>query len=272
MKSDKTKRFFRKAVLVSLLIGFWTFPLSARTFTDKQGREMEAEIVEIYEDRDGVLMVDLQRSDRRQFTVQVSIFSQPDQQFIKDQWEQQKDAQTLLGEDDRIEINLKLNRTTDNNRFSAYYGSRWSDKTRVYRPEAVIANQELSQSFLGNTVRIVIIARDKGYSSRYLVASATNVPMDFPAKQSVSANGDVFALREEEYLSSASNYRYEYGYEKDDYVVIIFNREGEITHTRASSNKFLDNLDNVLRCKAGQVYSEGLEDKLNVRPNSYYLR
>lgn len=259
----------------TLLLGFLlaVSPLGARLFTDQQGRQIEAEIRNIYEADNGTLMVDLMRSDRLLFTVEVNRFSREDQDFLRGKWEKEQSERTLLHKDARISINLKLNRkTSTNDQYAAYYGSRWTDKTKVYSPEAVVENEELTQKFKGNQVRIVIVARDKGNKSQYLVASAADVEVDLPPKEKTSVEGESFALREEEYASGLSNYRYEYGYEKDDYVVVIRNRKGEITHTRASSIKFLENLDTVLKCKAGEIYTEGLANKLSDSPNSYYMK
>lgn len=248
-------------------------PLCARSFTDQKGRQIDAEIRGIYEADDGTLVVDLMRSDRLLFTVEVDRFSREDQDFLRGKWEKEQSEKTLLHKAARIKINLKLNRKTNtNDQYAAYYGTRWTDKTKVYSPEAIVENDELTQEFKGNKVRIVIVAKDKSNSSQYLVASASDIEVDLPPKERTSVEGDSFALREEEYASGRSHYRYEYGYEKDDYVVVIRNRKGEITHTRASSNKFLENLDTVLKCKTGEMYTEGLANKLNASPNSYYLK
>ncbi|MFP4357236.1 MAG: hypothetical protein ACLFRP_01635 [Puniceicoccaceae bacterium] len=247
--------------------------LPGRLFTDAEGRQIEAEIIDIYETSTGVLTVELKRADRRHFMVAVDRFSAEDQDFIRGLLEKRKAEETLLHKDARISINLRLNRKTDtNDRYASYYGSRWTDKTKVYAPEVVIENEELTQEFKGNEVRVVIIARDKGNSSQYLVASATDVKVDLPPKERTSVEGDSFALREYEYESGLSTYSHEAGYEKDDYVVVIRNRRGEITHTRASSIKFLDNLETVLKCRAGQIYTDGLAAKLSVSPNSYYMK
>ncbi len=247
--------------------------LPGRLFTDVEGRQIEAEIVEIYESSGGTLMVELKRSDRRHFRIEVDRFSRKDQDFIRGKWEKKQAGETLLHKDARININLKLNRKTNtNDQYASYYGSRWTDKTKVYGPEVVIENDELTQEFKGNKVRIVMVAKDKGNRSQYLVASATDVEVDLPPKERTSVEGDSFALREYEYESGLSAYSHEAGYEKDDYVVVIRNRKGEITHTRASSNKFLDNLETVLKCRAGEIYTEGLANKLSVSPNSYYMK
>ena len=242
--------------------------LSGRLFTDIEGRQIEAEIVDIYESDTGIMMVELKRSDRRHFRIEVNRFSRKDQDFIRGKWEKQQAAETLLHKDARISINLKLNRKTNTN--EAFYGNQYTDKTVIYSPEVVIENEELSQDFKGNKVRIVIVAKDKGNNSQYLIASATDVEMDLPSRLKVSARGDSFGLREREYRSGS--YHYNYGYDKDDYVVVIRNRKGEITHSRASSNKLLENLETALKCKSGEVYTEGLESKLNASPNTYYIK
>ncbi len=270
---DKWNRILTPVALIAALL-LPAIPASAaRIFTDTQGRQIEAEIIDMRESDDGTLMVELRRTDRLYFTIAVDRFSKKDRDYLTERWEKQKADETLLDADARIKINLKLNRKSNtNNQYSSYYGSRWTDKTQVYSPEAVIENDELTRTFEGNQVRIVIIARDKSNTSQYLVASATDAKVNLPAKERTSVEGDTFALREYDYDSALTSYSSRYGYEKDDYVVVIRNRKGEITHTRASSNKFLENLDVVLECKAGEMYTEGLAGKLSVSPNSYYLQ
>ena len=53
-------------------------PAEYRQFTDNQGRTIEARVLHVQGDR-----VTIQRSDGRQFTVAISIFSEADQQYIR---------------------------------------------------------------------------------------------------------------------------------------------------------------------------------------------
>jgi len=53
-------------------------PTEYRQFTDTQGRTIEARVLRVQGDR-----VTIQRSDGRQFTVAISIFSEADQQYIR---------------------------------------------------------------------------------------------------------------------------------------------------------------------------------------------
>ncbi|MGE9291123.1 MAG: hypothetical protein ACQKBT_09040, partial [Puniceicoccales bacterium] len=172
-------------------------------------------------------------------------------------------------------ISLKLNRKTQDKEIYAYNysGGTQKDKETLYRPEAVIQNDELTQSFTGNRVRIVVIARSRSESGKYLIAAASTEEIDIPAKDSVSVEGQPFTLREYEYKSGYDAiYNSEYGYEKDDYVVLVYNREGEITHRRASSNRFLENIEAVENCRAGEIYSDRLEYRMSSKPDSYYYQ
>jgi hypothetical protein len=261
MKYSKTTAFFLYWLVVTL--GPLAVLGEIREFTGTDGRTLEAELIEVRKDSQGTIIVELRRADRRYFTIPISRFSADDQKYFRKQWEKQIKDRSLLKAEHRISINLKLNAKTQDKDVDAYsYGSVRKDRRMLYRPEAVISNEELTQSFEGNRIRIVVIAQSKSEKEQFLIASATTKPLELPAKGSTSIVGQGFSLQEYEYKSGLSNYEYAYGYEKDDYVVLIYNRDGEITHSRSSSNKFMDHIENVEKCKAGEIYSEGLEHRI----------
>ena len=55
-------------------------------------------------------------------------------------------------------------------------------------------------------------------------------------------------------------------------VVVIKNSKGEITHFRATKAKYISNMKLIYECEAGQIYDESVSRKLNVSPNSYFVR
>ncbi len=246
-----------------------------REFKSVDGRTILADLIEVRMNADGVVVAELRRSDRRYFEIPLRKFSPEDRKFLEGIWEKKQNAATMLTPESRIDLNLKLNRKTDDKDVmtSNYTGSVWKDRKLEYTPEVVIKNDELVQSFEGNTIRVVVIAKAKHENNHYLIACAATKKADFPAKGEVSVFGHPFYLREYEYDSGYNDsYNYGYGYEKDDYVILVMNRAGEVTHTRASSKKFLDNLDKVMKCKAGEVYSEGLEHKVDAPVSSSHYQ
>jgi len=248
--------------------------LDAREFKSKDGQVIEAELVSVRENANGVLVAEIRRSDRRYFTIPVSSFSPEDQTFLKSKWKKKEVDANLLKPNDRIDINLKLNRKTRNKEVSQshYSGSVSKDRKLLYEPEVVIKNDELTRSFQGNTIRLVVIAKAMHDDDQYLIACAATLEADFPAKGETAVFGKPYFLMEYEYKSGYSNYDYAYGFENDDYVILVMNKEGEVTHTRASSNRFLENLDNVKSCNTGEVYTEGLKHKLNTSVSSSYYQ
>ncbi len=257
------------------LFGFSGF-LDAREFTSKDGRKIEADIVDVRENSSGVLVVELRRSDRRYFTIPVDQFAAADQRFLRDYLKDKEKSLSLLHPDDRIDLNLKKNRKEASKDVTAshYWGGQTSDEKHLYRPQVIITNDELTKSMTGNKIRIVVIAKHTRDDGKLLIASACTESVDIPAKGSVTVEADPFFLREYEYRSGYySNYHYEYGYEIEDYVIVLMNSKGEVTHTRASSNGLLEHLDKVMSCKAGETYSKNLEFKSSeIVDSSYYSK
>lgn len=243
-------------------------PLDAefRTFKNDFGDTVDAELVEL---KEADTIVTLKLRNGSQIDAKVTAFSQDDQKFIRKWWEGLKAEQEMLKERSRITMSAKMNRKSKNGSYDSYY--RVDDKTRSFFPEVVIENDEL-QTFTDNTVRVVVIAEDLRYEEQKLIVSATTVKADFPERAKTILETDPFRLRAYEYDSSYSSYEYKYGYEYEGYIIVIKNAAGEITHSRASKSKFLSNMDVIMKCKAGEIYDDGIDRKLNASPNSYYVQ
>ena len=250
------------------------FSSEIREFKSSDGRSIKAELIEVRQNSEGVIVVELRRSDRRYFTIPFNKFSPADQKYLKGIWDKKQSEASLLKPDHRISLSLKLNRKTQGKDDATYYyGSTVKDRKIRYEPEVTIENDELTQSFTGNKIRLVVIAKSKHEEGQYLIACASDLKADFPAKDTVSVFGNPFLLAEYEYDNGWDhNYDYEYGYEKDDYVILVINREGEITHSRTSSNRFLKNLEKVKSCRTGEVYSEDLEYKITSSISTSYFQ
>lgn len=240
-----------------------------REWTSNDGRSITAEVVSL-SDESGQLVVTMRRNDGFKFSIPVSRFSDRDQQILVKIYEEELLAASILKPDHRISIRLKLNRKTDRNQ--VYPGFLWTEDTDIFSPEVYVKNEELTQAFTGNTIRIVIVAKELETRNKFVIATAKTVEIDLPAREETVVEGGFFGLRTEKYNSNNSSYKWEYGYEKDDYVVLLINRDGEITHTRASSSKLLENIENVMGCRSGEVYSENLEHKLSSVPNIYFIK
>jgi hypothetical protein len=251
---------------------FWTcshLPLAAefRTFTNDFGDSVEAELVGL---KDSETIVTLKLRSGNQIDARVTAFSQADQKHIR-KWGLAIQAEKqLLKEDSRITISAKMNRKSKSNQYDNWYSI--SDETKSFFPEVIIENDELD-AFKGNTVRIVVIAKDKQDDGQKLVVSATTMKdISFPDRGEAVLESDPFRLRLYEYDSSYSNFDYGYGYEYEGFVVVIQNADGKVTHTRASKSKYLSNMDVIFKCKAGELYDDAINRKLNARPNSYFVQ
>ena len=246
----------------------WQLPLNAefRTFKSDFGDTVDAELIEL---KDEGTIVTLRLRTGRQIDSSVSAFSQTDQKFIRKWWAGIQAEKRLLSERSRLIISAKMNRKSNRGTYDNHY--RVDDKTRAFFPEIVIQNDEL-QTFTGNTVRIAVVAEDLRDAGLKLIVSATTLEADFPERDKTILESDPFRLRSYEYDSSSSNYGYKYGYEYEGYIVVIKNSKGEITHSRASKSKFLTNMDVIMSCEAGEIYDDSISRKLNLSPNSYYVR
>lgn len=262
------KEFTKLAALI-LALGGLPFHSWAdfETFTNESGQSIEAELVELNKAGNEVT---IRFRNGTETDAMVSAFCVEDRKRIRNWWKGVQAARELLSPDSRIEISAKMNRKSKNNDRYSWYSSV-DDKTKSFFPEVLIRNDELL-TFKGNTIRVVIIAEDLRYEEQKLIVSASTLTSDFVDRGDTVLESDAFRLRQYEYDSSYSSYEYAYGYEYEGYIVVVKNSKGEITHTRASKSKYLSNMQAIMNCKAGDVYDEDINRKLNVSPNSYFVQ
>ena len=245
----------------------WTcshLPLAAefRTFTNDFGDSVEAEIVKL---KDSETIVTLKLRSGNQIDARVTAFSQADQEHIR-KWGLAIQAEKqLLKVDSRITISAKMNRKSKSNQYDNWYSI--NDETKSYFPEVTIENDELD-AFKGNTVRIVVIAKDKQNEGYRLVVSATTMKdISFPGRGKAVLESDPFRLRLYEYDDAFIR-----GYDYEGFVVVIKNADGKVTHTRASKSKYLSDMDVIFKCKAGEIYDDAINRKLNTSPSSDFVK
>ncbi|NBB80829.1 MAG: hypothetical protein GVY36_15495 [Verrucomicrobia bacterium] len=227
---------------------------------------MDAQLIEL---KEAESIVTIKLRDGRQIDASVSAFSEADQEHIQKWWAGVEAEKQLLKERARLTISAKMNRQSNRGTFDRH--SRVDDKTRVFYPEVVIENGQL-QTYTGNTIRVVVVAEDLSEANQKLIVSATTMKADFPKNDRTVLESDPFRLRSYAYNSGRSSRGYKYGYEYEGYIVVIKNSEGEITHTRASKSKYLTNMQVIMGCKAGEIYDDSIDRKLELTPNSYYVQ
>lgn len=237
-----------------------------QTFKSDSGATIEAELIEL--GKSGKT-VDIRLKNGNKISADLSSFSSEDQSKIKEWWRDTQAEKQVLSHESRIDINAKMNRKSRDNKYNGYYHT--DDQTKSYFPEVVIKNRELD-TFTGNTVRVVVIAKDLHTPDQRLIVSAKTLEANFDDRSETILESDPFKLRLYEYDSSYFNYDYAYGYEYEGYAVVIKNSKGEITHFRATKAKYISNMKLIYECEAGQIYDESVSRKLNVSPNSYFVR
>lgn len=251
---------------LGLLLCLPWVPLFAEfeTFTNDAGQSIEAELIELK--RNGEVVVIRLRSGNK-MDAELSAFSRKDQQKIKGWWRDLQADKQLLRADSKLDISAKMNRKSRKN--NDYY---WrDDKTEKFFPEVIIQNDEL-ETFKGNTVHVLVVAKDLRNQDQRLIVSASKLQTDLNYRGKTFLESEPFRLRKYEYDSSSSSNGYAYGYEYEGYVVVVKNSKGEITHTRATKSKYLSDMQLILKCQAGEMYDESLSRKLNVRPSSYFVQ
>ncbi|MGE9291122.1 MAG: hypothetical protein ACQKBT_09035, partial [Puniceicoccales bacterium] len=119
---DELRNIVKKlslSFLLAILGAVYVFA-EVREFRSADGRPIHAELMDIRKNADGILVVELRRSDRRYFTVPVSNFSEADQLQFREDWNERMKERSLLRSDHRVEISLKLNRKTQDKEIYAY--------------------------------------------------------------------------------------------------------------------------------------------------------
>lgn len=236
-----------------------------RTFTNDFGDTVDAELLEYQPDR-GIVSMRLKSGNK--IEAMITAFSQDDQKYIQEWWERVVADKQVLTKEARLTISAKMNRKSKSNAYDKLYYV--DDETKSYFPEIVIENHELQQ-FSDNEVRIVILAEDFSSSDQMLVVSASTQKVDLRDREKNIMEGEPFRLRIYQWEGFGSS-DYKYGYEYEGYIVIVKNSKGEITHQRSSKSKYLNNMKLIYSCKAGEIYDDAFQHKLNVSPNSYFVR
>jgi len=144
--------------------------------------------------------------------------------------------------------------------------SESDDKTKIFYPEVIIENNE-SQTFTGNEVRLVCFADDMRYKGQMKVVSVSNTKADFKERAETVLKPEAFRLRHYEYNSRYSNYEYEHGYKYSGYAFTIKNSEGEVMYQEATK-PYLLNPKLFFECKTDQLYDDKFERKLNSSSSS----
>ena len=236
------------------------------TFTNDAGQNLEAELLELNERGDTVT---LKMRSGKKIEAALSAFSSKDRRRIREWWAGVQADKSILQPESRLDISAKMNRKSKKGIYDDWdYGI--DDRTQSFFPEVIIQNDEL-QKFKENSVRVVIIAEDLYYKDQRLVVSAGTLKTDLLDRFKTVLESTPFRLRFYEYDDSYYG-DYARGYKYEGYVVVIKNSKGEITHTKASKTKYLTNMKVIMECQAGEIYDENINRKLDVSPNSYFVR
>ncbi len=214
------------------------FPLLAagefRTFTDREGRSIEAELIDYDSDR---MTAEIKMRNGKSYDVPLTKFSGEDQRFIQD-WA--KNRKWLLTEDSDLEIEVKIGRKT--NEVNAYL----NEHENTLQPSIVIENRELYESYEGATATLLLIGENLGTKGIWEVLYRQEFEFSVAKLSKTSMEGKVVA----------TNYydRNEYGYgvRYDGYIFYLTNSEGHRVHVRASKGVWEENLQKAIQLRERQ--------------------
>jgi len=233
-----------------------------RTFTNDFGDSVEARLIE-FKKEDSIIRMQLKNG--REIDAKLSAFSQADQKYIRKWWKEEVAGRQVLHEQARMKIEVKVETKTRSSGHNSWY-SESDDKTKIFYPEVIIENNE-SQTFTGNEVRLVCFADDMRYKGQMKVVSVSNTKADFKERAETVLKPEAFRLRHYEYNSRYSNYEYEHGYKYSGYAFTIKNSEGEVMYQEATK-PYLLNPKLFFECKTDQLYDDKFERKLNSSSSS----
>ncbi|PXA05518.1 hypothetical protein DDZ13_01205 [Coraliomargarita sinensis] len=227
-----------------------------RTFTNDFGDSVEAKLIELKKE-DSIIRMQLRNG--RKIDAKLSAFSQSDQKYIRKWWGEVVAERQILHKQARIDVEIKIDTKTRSSGHSSWY-SESDDKTKIFYPEVTIENNE-SQTFKGNELRLVIFADDMRYKGQMKVVSASSIKTDLKEREEIVLEPDAFRLRHYEYDSNYFNYDYEYGYKYSGYAMTLKNSKGEVIYEDATKDKFLKS-KHLYSCKKGQIFDEDFKRRL----------
>lgn len=207
--------------------------LTARTFTNTEGRSIEAEIA-----RATATTVTLRLANRRTTAIPLETLSEADRTFV---------AEWLAT---RIpSLRFTPNITRSNKRSSP--GS--SRRKQSYEMNVDVRNAETTKGLEASVMSWVLVGRSLRDNSQYKILAAQEVEFTVPV--SGRANIPFRKVISEYYDSSTSSYRS--GYKCIGYVLHAKRKSDQRTvYSHASTNLLKEHLEAIILLKSGQLTTE----------------
>lgn len=213
-----------------------------RTFTDRDGRQIEAELTDYDSDR---TLAKLKMRNGQEYAVPLSRFSTEDQTFITD-WAANR--KWVVTNDSDLEIDVKLGRRTKE------VDSYWNEHNNTIKPSIVIENRELYESYEDVTATLILLGEDLRTKGIWEVMYREEFTFSVAKLSKTAMEGKVISTWYYERDEIASGVRY------DGYIFFITNSEGRRVHIRTSKGAWEENFPKAVKLRENQE----VDRKLNV--------
>ena len=222
---------------------FWsTAQAEYRIFTSTDGSQIEAKIIEC----ESEATVTIERQDGVQFkNVPVQRFSKEDRKFISEWFK----ADILKYEDayltSEADLSITFVRGRDNDHNS--YGDI-DDRIIDINPEVVIGNNDKDYSFKHLNVTSIVIGEGVAASRGiFVLLDKQQFSMEVAADSKAEWKGEGFTVAYDPDFS---------GFDYGGFLVIIRNRDGHITHMKASKVLLEKNYQNIEKAEKMTGYNK----------------
>ncbi|MEM7145926.1 MAG: hypothetical protein AAF591_12385 [Verrucomicrobiota bacterium] len=235
MNHRRFPRYHLTAALLGALLALPAARAEMREFTDPNGNTMTAEIVSASGDT-----VSMKRSDGKTFTTKVTVFSQDDQDYIK-QWIEDEQSNRTPRVD--IDVNTgKSNREAQDD---------YDDRIQSFEFTAKITNTERGFDIVGAKGILLVFGKDVNNSNNLKVLNRQEFDVDVPFSRTLTFTGKPF---KNEYDDIA----YKHGHKYNGYLLILQNKDGRTIATKAAPDSFAKYHTSAVNLKEGELCNRAL--------------
>jgi hypothetical protein len=244
-----------KVMLLTLTVCICLCSLNAqddfRTFTDTQGREIKARILEFQEPNK--VMIELENGQRYD-RLDATVFSEADQQYIKDWHAAEIKARDYAEVKPTSNLEVKLNANRDRDKVpSVKSGNIKIVYPGAYNvtmePELSVLNNDSERTFTDVKGEIFLIAKSIIDSKAYTVFSRQGFQLDFPPNERTKWEAKPV------YYSYEDGRGSERGYDYVGYVVILYDRSGQPALVSSPIDLWKASPELFMNSSKGQYYN-----------------
>jgi len=228
--------------------------LNARSFVDKQGRSIDAEVVSVKG-----AMVTIKKNDNQQdYTLQISRFSEGDQEYIR-KWNEDRLREGFTPTaDSRFEVFVGFKSEDDLDEMGDF-----DDRIQRLHPNVRLVNDELYDSYNEVSGILILVGESVFSSSEMKILSSQRISLKHtPLRGESKWNGRSVVNQYDEDNSA------KYGYKYKGYILMLKNKDGQIIYRKASRNSWeRKSYNHLARLGEGGVYDRNLDNRISMPMN-----